>query len=75
MAGTSKYNAFGMRLGKVTSTRPTQFTPFVGTQRVRRYLMPPLADARSEFVRKTGLNVKWETGEATGSLPSWLRAR
>jgi hypothetical protein len=70
-----KDNAFGMRLGKVTSTRPTQFKPFGGTQRVRRYLMPPLADARSEFVRKTGLNVKWETGEATGSLPSWLRSR
>jgi hypothetical protein len=33
--------------------------------------MPPLADARSEFVRKTGLQVG--TGEATGRLPSWLR--
>jgi Mesyanzhinovviridae DNA primase len=70
-----KYNSFGMRLGRVTSTRPTQFRPVGEARRVRGYLMPPLADARSEFVRKTGLNVNWENGAATGSLPSWLRAR
>jgi hypothetical protein len=70
-----KYNSFGMRLGKVTNARPTQYTPAVRTPRVRGYRMPLLADARSDFVRKTGLNVNWETGEATGTLPSWLRAR
>jgi hypothetical protein len=66
--------AFGKRLGRVTSARPTQFTPFVGSQRVRGYLMPTLADARVEFCRKSGLDVDWEAGDAKGTLPRWLCA-
>jgi len=62
IAGYVNASAFGLRLRKVISVNDVR-NQMLG-MRTRAYVAPPLAEARADFCRLTGLTLDWNTGGA-----------